>query len=507
MLAALIAAIVLASVFAAAAIWLSVGRGTLQARTAGAEAELRTLRERSEAEGAHLRAEAEQARARSAEEIARLQQRLEEGGVRAASLQAEVARLSEQLSASAEMHRQELGKHQELFAERTAALERQKHVLETEFRSRMEELNQKFRIEFDALAGTALKNANEEFLKRAESLMKTERDRAAAEIELKKAAVDLLIKPIGETLQKTGAKLEEIDKSRTETEARLVENLRAVSEGNAKLTEETSRLVQALRQPHVRGRYGQMQLRRVAELAGMQAYCDFAEEDHTIDADGNALRPDMIVRMPNERVVVVDAKTNIQAYLDALQARDPAEAEACLDRFAGHVARQATALAKKQYWTAYEGSPEFVVMFIPGDQFIDAALARQPELLETAASQRVLLAGPATLIGLLRAVAVGYQEQRLARDAAELRQLGAELYDRARIAFEHATAVGGFLEKAVRKYNDFIGSYQSRLEPTLRRFQESGVGSGRELPGGEGISLTPRMVSLPEPLPQPHQPG
>jgi DNA recombination protein RmuC len=238
-----------------------------------------------------------------------------------------------------------------------------------------------------------------------------------------------------------------------------------------------------------------VQLRRVAELAGMQGYCDFSEQDSTVDSEGNALRPDMIVRLPSERVVVVDAKTNIQAYLEALDAERPEDAEACLERFARTVADQAAALGKKRYWAQYDGSPEFVVMFIPGDQFIDAALARRPELLEHAARQGVVLAGPATLIGLLRAVAVGYKEQRLAEEARELRQLGVDFHARAIKAFGSLAELGPILDRAVDKFNEFVGSYQGRLEPTLRRFEEAGAGSGKEMPVIEEITVRARTVA------------
>jgi DNA recombination protein RmuC len=242
----------------------------------------------------------------------------------------------------------------------------------------------------------------------------------------------------------------------------------------------------------VRGRYGEMQLKRVAELAGMSAYCDFCEQDSTMDGDGNALRPDMLVKLPSGRVVVVDAKTNIRGYLDALQAGTTAEADGHLERFAKHVADQAAALARKQYWRQYDGSPEFVVMFIPGDQFIDAALARQPEILESAARQGVILASPSTLIGLLRAVHVGYKEQKLAAAAEELKRLGVEFHDRAAVAFGHIADLGGLLERTVNKYNEFVGSYRSRLEPTLRKFEEEGAKSGKELPAAVEVTVRVR---------------
>jgi DNA recombination protein RmuC len=487
----------------AAAVALGLSRARLTAQLAGAEEEKQAIRQRAEADVARLAGDLQGERQQAQAAIAGLQERIEQLRGQMAKAEAEVVTLVERSAAAEGLHRAELLKREEIYRERQAALEQQKQMLETELRQKLEEVSTRF----DALAGKALKAANEEFFKRTEALVASERQKAAAEIEVKRAAVDQLLKPISETLEKTGLKLAEIDKARLETASQLGEHLRALSEGNIQLREETGRLVKALREPHVRGRYGEMQLRRVAELAGMQAYCDFTEQDCTTDGDGNPLRPDMVVRLPNERVVVVDAKTNIQAYLDALQARDPDEAEVCLDRFAKHVSDQAGALARKKYWSQYDGSPEFVVMFIPGDHFIDAALARQPDLLDLAARQKVLLAGPATLISLLRAVAVGYQEQRLARDAAELRSLGVELHERASVAFGYAAELGTMIERLTKKYNDFVGSYQSRLEPTLRKFESAGARSGKDLPQVESIETRPRLIAPVHPVAEPEIAG
>jgi DNA recombination protein RmuC len=463
-----------------AAVALGVGRGKLLARAAAAEAQ---------AKGALGELEGERRRAQA--EIAGLQEQLEQLRSRVAGQQSEIVTLAERAAAADARHRLELQRHQEIYREREESLEKQKAALELELRGKLEEMSTRF----DALAGKALRQANDEFLKRAETLISGERQKAAAEMELKKAAVDQLIRPISETLEKTSLKLEQIDKARAESASMLGEHMRGLAEGNQQLRDETSRLARALRDPHVRGRYGEMQLRRVAELAGMQPYCDFAEQADVVDGEGNRSRPDMVVRLPSDRVVVVDAKTNIQGYLEALQARDPEEAEACLERFAGHVAEQAKALSRKKYWTHFEGSPEFVVMFIPGDQFIDAALARRPDLLEEAVRQNVILAGPAMLIGLLRAIEMGYREQRLARDAAELRELGAEFYRRACTAFCHFAKLGDSLETAVKRYNEFVGSYQNRLEPTMKRFAETSSAAG-ELPPVAPVDALPRMVSL-----------
>lgn len=442
-----------------AAVWLAVSRGRLAAAAA--------VGERASAERDRLAGEVEAARGQAAKwqvEAAALRERTE-GMER--EHEAEMAGAGRAHVAEIETMRrlcdQSIAKEKDL----AAAQVRSAAQAEERTRKYVEDLEKRFKEAFGSLAGEALTTNREQFLALAEQ-----------KLEAKRGAVDELVKPIAETLKRTDEKLAVIEQAGSE------------------LRSETGKLVRALREPHVRGRYGEIQLKRVAELAGMIAYCDFSEQEQTRDIEGNPLRPDMVVKMPSGRTVVVDAKTNIQAYLDAIGAATPAEADACLDRFARHVAEQAAGLARKKYWAQYEGSPEFVVMFIPGDQFVDAALSRQPEILENAAQQGVILASPATLIGLLRAVAVGYKEHQLASAAAELRELGKELHERVAVAMSHAAKLGRSLNGAVESYNDFVGSYERRLEPVLRRFEEGGVKSAKELP-----EVGPVVVSAREAAP------
>lgn len=459
---------------AGVAVWLAMGRGRLAAEAAAAR------EAKAEIEG------------RAAELAARLE---EERAVRA-GVERQVAELSAEVDKAAQGHALEEKRMRDLHAQQVGAIADERARSEARLREQIGELNKKFEETFRSLATEALKSSREDFFALAKKTFDVEREKSAAEVDKRKAAVDELIKPIGETLKKTDAKLAEMEKTRTESATAISEQLKAAAEANQFLRMETGKLVRALREPHVRGRYGEIQLKRVAELAGMQAYCDFREQDFSRDGEGQAMRPDMIVRLPSERVVIVDAKCNIQAYLDALQAATPEEADGHLDRFARHVADQASALAKKKYWSLadYDGSPEFVVMFIPGDNFIDAALARQPEILENAARQGVILASPSTLIGLLRAVSVGYKEQRVAKEASELRELGVQFHERACAAFGHLAKLGKALEGVVEKYNDYVGSYQGRLEPTLRRFEDAGVKSGKELADVSTVTVRARLV-------------
>ena len=349
------------------------------------------------------------------------------------------------------------------------------------------------RATFQALAGEALRSSNEEFLRLAQTAFAAHRSEAAAELERRRSAVDALIAPVAKALEKTHQSLEQVGRDH----AGLREQVVRMSQSNTELRSETGKLVQALRKPNVRGRYGEVQLERVVELAGMKRYCDYTPQGSLRDEEGKLSRPDLVVRLPNGRVLAIDAKTNVDAYLDALDASTPEEAEEHLDRYAETVMVQAQKLARKAYWTSFDASPEFVVMFIPGDQLVDAALERRPELIEYAAERNVVIASPSTLIGLLRAVHVGWREKNLSESAAELFELGRELHQRAAIVLEHAAIVGESIERARKSYNDFVGSIHSRLVPTLRRFEERDARSAKELPSVRAIEGETRR---PEPL-------
>jgi DNA recombination protein RmuC len=346
---------------------------------------------------------------------------------------------------------------------------------------------------FQALASEALKSSNEEFLRLAQTAFAVQRSEATAELEKRKAAVDALIAPVAKALEKTHQSLEQVGRDHAGLRAQVLE----MSQSNLALRSETGKLVQALRKPNVRGRYGEVQLERVVELAGMKNYCDFTPQGSLRDEEGKLTRPDLIVRLPNGRVVAIDAKMNVDAYLDALDAKSPEDAERHLERYAETVMLQAQKLARKAYWTSFDASPEFVVMFIPGDQLVDAALERRPELIEYAAERNVVIASPSTLIGLLRAVHVGWREKNLSESAAELFELGRELHQRAATVLEHAAIVGESIERARKSYNDFVGSIHSRLVPTLRRFEERDARSAKDLPTVRVIEGETRR---PEPL-------
>ncbi len=437
-----------------AAVWLWRERGRLAAEAA-------RLREEARAAGA-------------AREVAERQ------AAQAAGREEEFVRLIESLQREISETKVALARTEERLTEREASLGRERDALE----KKIADLNKQASDVFERLATEALDKSQQRMLERARGMWEAQKKEGEAELDKRKTAVEELVKPIGETLRETRERL-----------TRLDEQVRQAGEASGALREEASKLVRALSRPEVRGRYGEIQLRRVAELAGMTAYCDFAEQASATDEDGRRLRPDMVVLLPNERKIAVDAKTPTDAYMRAVEASTPEEAEACLERFAGHVEEQVRALSGKRYWAQFDGSPEFVVMFVPGDQFVDAALARRPELLERAAQANVILASPSTLIGLLRAVAVGWREHRLAEEAQRLLELGRELHQRAATAFEHVDALGAAIRRSAEKYNDFVGSVDRMLLPHLKKFEDAGVKGKKELPALPEVDVRVRGMA------------
>ncbi len=338
---------------------------------------------------------------------------------------------------------------------------------------------------FEAIGSESLRKNQEALSKFLTDRLKDADQLSQAELDERKVAIEELVKPIREALDKTHEQIVQLD-----------ERVKASSISNDSLKEETARLTKALSRPEIRGQYGEIQLRRVAELAGMTEYCDFTEQVSVRDEDGQLQRPDMIVTLPNERIIVVDAKANINAYIEAVNATTDEERERQMDRFGRHMTEQVKKLANKKYWSLFDGnSAEFVVMFVPGDHFIDAALARNPDLLDIAAQQGVIMASPSTLIGLLRAVHVGWREHALTEQAQELFQLGKELHDRAATAFEHAGKLGDSIRQSVERYNRLVGSIDARMMPTLKRFEDAGAKSGKALVEPKRVEGEARLLA------------
>jgi DNA recombination protein RmuC len=330
---------------------------------------------------------------------------------------------------------------------------------------------------FRAVASEVLEKSNAEFLRLAQSTLAVQSTQGAAELDKRRESFARLIEPIQKAIEKTHEELRRVEKESLGLRGEVLR----MSQANQELRAETGKLSQALAKPNVRGRYGEIQLERVVELSGMKSYCDFSAQTTVRAADGSLKRPDLVVRLPNDRVVAIDAKTSFDAYMAALDATSKEERERQLDRYAAHVVDQVKRLADKRYWSDFDESPEFVVLFIPGDQLVDAALERRPDLIDLAAQKSVVLASPATLIGLLRAVHIGWREKNLSENAEELFRLGKELYERAGNVLDRAGKVGESLDAARKNYNEFVGSVQGRLIPTLRKFQERDVRSSRDL--------------------------
>lgn len=346
---------------------------------------------------------------------------------------------------------------------------------------------------FKALAGDVLKGNSQSFIELATQNLGKFQSEAKHELDKKQQAFVELVKPIGETLKKADEQMRQMEKERKEAFGNIASHLKLMAEGQQQLETETRNLVNALRRPEVRGRWGEMTLRRLAELAGMVDRCDFEEQVHNPGEDG-ALRPDMVVHLAEDRTLVVDAKTPLDSYIAALEARTPEEREAHLVQHARKVRERIKELASKRYWDQFKTSPDFVILFIPGDQFLSAALDKEHELQEDALRQKVLLATPTSLMALLKVVAYGWRQIALAENAEQIRELAESLHQRLATFAEHLQRMGGALENSVQQFNNAVGSLERQVLPAARRFTELGVQSKKEIPELEPVETAPRLT-------------
>jgi DNA recombination protein RmuC len=339
---------------------------------------------------------------------------------------------------------------------------------------------ERLRSGFDSVAGEALRSNSELFLQLSREMLGQQQQLALRNLTDREKSVESMLAPVREALQRTHEQIARIEKERAESFGALRSSLESVALGQAALQRETRNLVTALRRPEVRGRWGEITLRRLAELAGMVEHCDFAEQVH-VAGEERSLRPDMIVNMPDGRQLVVDVKTPLDAYLLAIEAATENERASAVRRHAQAVAERVRQLSSKAYWAQFERSPDFVVLFIPGDQFLTAAVAEIPSLLEDAIRQDVIIATPSSFVALLKAVAYGWRQNALADNAARIRDLAEELYRRLATFSGHLARVGRTLGQSVDAYNSAVGSLERQVLPGARKFTELGLRPSREI--------------------------
>jgi len=360
-----------------------------------------------------------------------------------------------------------LAHEREATAEKIAVLTEARNELSTQLR---------------AMCSEALQGNSEQFMRLAKTQFEQLQQRATHDLDTRQKAVESLVAPIKESLEKVGAEVKTLENARRQDVGLLSGLMRGVAETNEKLRAETGTLVTALRAPSVHGRWGEMQLKNAVEAAGMLAYCDFVMQA-TGRGDGDGmLRPDLVVRLPGGRTVVVDAKTPIQALLDAAQADDETLRSQRLADFARNVRDHVTALKAKSYWKQFESAPDFVVMFLPGESFFRAAIEQDPSLLDQPAASGIVLASPATLITMLRTIASSWREEQIAESARTISGLGRELYERLGTMADHFVTLGKRLDGSVQAYNQAVGSFERRVLVTARKFPEHGITATKELP-------------------------
>jgi DNA recombination protein RmuC len=355
----------------------------------------------------------------------------------------------------------------------------------------LEQSEARLRATFDSLAGETLRSNSELFLRLAREALGRDQAIAHSSLKERETAIAQLVEPLRTALEKTEAQVQALERERRDAFSALRTQIETLASGQSQLQRETRNLVTALRRPEVRGRWGELTLRRLVELAGMAEHCDFTEQLQVVGDEG-ALRPDLVVHMPDSRDLVVDVKTPLDAYLEALEAVSEEGRQLALKRHAQQVEMRVRQLASKSYWAQFERSPEFAVLFLPGDQFLGAALAERPELLDTALKQSVIIATPSTLIALLKAVAYGWRQSAVAQNAVVIRELGQELYRRLGNFTGHVGRLGQRLGAAVEAYNSAVGSLERQVLPQARRFTDLGVTADAPLPTLEPVDQLAR---------------
>lgn len=428
--------------------------------------------------------------------LAAAAERLKSEERRATEIEARLA----QTRADSDRHEQESQTFRNQFTELRSRLDSEIKAA-AEKQALLERAEIKLSDTFKALSADALRSSSEQFLQLAKSSLSTQTEEAKGEIEKRKVAIETLIKPMSESLGKFELRIGEIEKSREGAYSELREQVRALGEGQLGLQRETASLVKALRQPTGRGQWGEIQLRRVVELAGMQEHCDFETQHHSTTDEGKKLRPDLIVRLPGGKTIVVDSKTPMNAYLDALEASDDATRDTALARHARQVHTHIQQLSSKNYTAQFAHTPEFTVLFLPSESFFSAALQIDPGLIERGVEQGIILATPTTLIALLRAVSYGWRQESIAENAREISQLGRTLHERLGKLADHFSKLGRSLGSAIDHYNSAIGNFETRVLVTARKFEElkATPEATASIPNLDPIDKIPRSSQSTEP--------
>src|ERR1700734_2704810 len=416
---------------------------------------------------------------------------------RSAGLHARLSLMEKELVAE----KASLARLQRAHIELVAGKARVESALEAERKTSNEKIelvtraSEELRNAFKAMAADALKSNNSSFLVIAEETLKRFQSQARGDLEARHKAVADLVAPVRDSLNKVDAQIQQMEIARGDAYGELRAQVQSLIGTQKELQSETGNLVRALRTPNVRGRWGEIQLRRVVEIAGMLNYCDFTEQE-TVTTETGRLRPDLVVKLPGGKNVVVDAKTPLKAFLDAFETNDEDTRRTCLANHARQVRDHMKTLAGKNYWEQFDPTPEFVVMFLPGETFFSAALEQDPGLIEQGVLNHVIPASPTTLIALLKAVNYGWNQEKLARNAHEISNLGKELHDRLRKLAAHITGVGTNLDRAVEAYNQAVGSLENRVLVSARKFADLGASVAEDIPELEPIETPARALSF-----------